>query len=274
MSGGLARALARCAMGRGRGRGQREGQVEHKLTGINAVQAVFEQRPNDIIRLYLLESKIPAFSKLLKWCAANKRAYHVVDAAELAKVASSIHHEGVCALVKAKESPSADTLVSMLERRTGPLLVLALDGVANPNNLGAIARSAAHFDAPAIFYRPVDAQVGFSSAMARVAEGGLEHVELVAVPNLSPVLARLKKIGFAIASSSGRADTSLFEVELPARMVLLLGAEDEGVSKELDRLASSRLLIPGSGRVESLNVSAAGAVFLAEHHRQHRSKRS
>lgn len=256
-------------MGRGRGRGQREGQAEHKITGKNAVEAVFLHRPEDIIRVYLMEARIPTLSPLLKWCAANKRAYHVVDKAELDRVASSIHHEGVCALVRAKAAPSFDELARSLGRGPGPELVLALDGVANPNNLGALARSAAHFGAAAIVYRPVDPDAGFSSALARVAEGGLEHVELVAVSKLTPALTRLREGGFTLVTTSGHAAASLFLCELPARMVLLLGAEDRGVSKELEKLAALRLQIPGTGHVESLNVSAAGAVFLAEYRRQH-----
>lgn len=260
-------------MGRGRGRAQRDGQAEHKLTGLNAVLAVFEHRPEDIVRVYLTEARLPALSALLRWCAAHKRAYHVVDKAELDRVASSLHHEGVCALVRARPAPSLDDLLRRLERAGGPEVLLALDGVANPNNLGALTRSAAHFGARAILYRPVDPEAGFSSALARVAEGGLEHVELVPVPNLAPALTRLREKGFELVATSGRAAASLHEVALPARMVLLLGAEDRGLSKELERRAGLRLQIPGTGKVESLNVSVAGGIFLAEHRRQHPPQR-
>jgi TrmH RNA methyltransferase len=206
---------------------------------------------------------------LLKWCAANKRAYHVVETAELDRVASSLHHEGACVLVKAREPLGLDALLSEMKRSTTKQVILALDGVANPNNLGALTRSAAHFGARAILYRPTDPEAGFSSALARVAEGGLEHVELLPMPNLAPALAKLRERGFVIAATSGRAASSLFETVLPERLLLLLGAEDRGVSKELERLAALRLQIPGTGHVESLNVSAAGAVFLAEFRRQH-----
>lgn len=260
-------------MGRGRGRAQRDGPVEHKLTGLNAVLAVFERRPEDIIRVYLTEARIPALSPLLKWCAAHKRAYHVVDKAELDRVASSLHHEGVCALVRARPAPSLDALLEGLDRGAGPEVLLALDGVANPNNLGALTRSAAHFGARAIVYRPVDPEAGFSSALARVAEGGLEHVELIAAPSLTPALARLRALGFQLVATTGRAAGSLFETRLPERMVLLLGAEDRGLSRELEKMAELRLQIPGTGRVESLNVSVAGGIFLAEHRRQHPPQR-
>ncbi len=255
-------------MGRGRGKSRRDGDVEHKITGVNAVRAVFDMRASDIIRVYLLESRIQTFSPLLKWCAAEKRAYHVVEKEELDRVSSSIHHEGICALVRARPTLSLDALLTRLRKEKGPQILLALDGVANPNNLGALVRSAAHFGCRAILYRPESSETGFSSAMARVAEGGLEHVELVSLLRLAPAMPRLRDLGFVIAATSGRASTSVYEADLPERVVLILGAEDLGVSKELLSLASLRLQIPGTGRVESLNVSAAGAVFLSEHQRR------
>ena len=121
---------------------------EVRLHGLNAVRAVFARRPDAIRKVYLAETRIPALQPLLKWCAANRVGYRVVDEADLQKLAASAHHEGVVADVL-REAPMP--LSSWLrDLPTGPACALWLDGVGNPHNFGAILRSAAHFGIGAI----------------------------------------------------------------------------------------------------------------------------
>jgi TrmH RNA methyltransferase len=150
----------------------------------------------------------------------------------------------------------------------GPAVVLWLDGVGNPHNLGAVLRSAAHFGAGAVLL-PKDSELALSGAAARVAEGGAEHVPIVRLGRTDNAQAQLNAAGFALAATVVRGGTSLHAAKLPARVAWVLGAEQVGVAAELAQTANLRIGIPGTGAVDSLNVAAATAVLLAEWRRQH-----
>ncbi|UYB53311.1 rRNA methyltransferase [Xanthomonas sp. AM6] len=232
---------------------------ELRLYGLNAVRAVHARRPEAIRKLYLAEARIPALQPLLKWCAANRVGYRIVDEADLNKLASSAHHEGVVADVLREDAlPLAAWLQALAP---GPALALWLDGVGNPHNFGAILRSAAHFGAAAILL-PDTATLALSGAAARVAEGGAEAVPLVRLPPAPQALAQLRAAGFALAATLVDGGGDVFAAALPPRLVYVMGAEREGMDRDFAQACELRLSIPGSGAVESLNVAAATAVLL------------
>jgi len=234
---------------------------ELRLYGLNAVRAVFARRPGAIRKLYLAEARIPQLQPLLKWCVANRVGYRVVEEGDLQKLAASSHHEGVVADVLREEPQSLTAWLQALP--VGPQCALWLDGVGNPHNLGAILRSAAHFGAAAILL-PKHATLGLSGAAARVAEGAAEAVPFVRMGRSDNAMAQLRGAGFGLAATVVRGGAGLFGHALPERLVYVLGAEGEGMDAALAEACDLRLSIPGSGAVESLNVAAATAVFLAE----------
>jgi TrmH RNA methyltransferase len=241
---------------------------EQRVTGENACRAVFARRPDDVLRCFLLESRVGAFRSELRALAERRRPYRIVPREELDRLAGGVHHEGVCLFTRRR--PDVD--VRELERRArdakGTARMLYLDGVENPHNLGAILRSAAHFGALALL-GPSDATPELGAAAARVAEGGAEHVPVVRLDAPEATLGRLAALGFALVGADASAKRSLYEVDLPAKAVLLLGAERSGLSKGVRSLCTTLVRIPGTGAVESLNVSTAAAVLLAEHARRH-----
>ncbi len=238
------------------------GGSELRLYGLNAVRAVFARRPAAIRKLYLSQARIPQLQPLLKWCAANRIGYRVVDDVdELRRLAASTHHEGVVADVL-REAPR--TLPDWLrELPEGPCCALWLDGVGNPHNLGAILRSSAHFGVSALLL-PAHSTLALSGAAARVAEGGAEAVPLVRLGDGDEAIARLREEGFALAATVVRDGGDLFATALPPRLVYVLGAEGEGMGEALAAACDLRLSIPGTGAVESLNVASATAVLLAQ----------
>ncbi len=145
----------------------------------------------------------------------------------------------------------------------GPALAIWLDGVGNPHNFGAILRSAAHFGVAAILL-PENSTLALSGAAARVAEGGAESVPLVRLPASREAMAQLRGADFALAATVVRGGSDLFAQRLPQRLVYVMGAEGEGMDANLAAQCDLRLSIPGTGAVESLNVAAATAVFLAQ----------
>jgi TrmH RNA methyltransferase len=235
---------------------------ELRLYGLNAVHAVFARRPDAIRKVYLIESRIPALKPLLAWCVKHRVGYRVVEEGDLDRLAASTHHEGVVAdVLKVEPLPMSGWLQAL--PASGPVAALWLDGVGNPHNFGAILRSAAHFGVAGILL-PRDSTLAISGAAARVAEGGAEQVPLVRMGNPENALAQLRGAGFALAATVVRGGDDLFAADLPQRLVYVMGAEGEGMDTRLADACDARLSIPGSGAVESLNVAAATAVFLAQ----------
>ncbi|WP_240221269.1 tRNA/rRNA methyltransferase [Rheinheimera hassiensis] len=237
---------------------------EGKVYGENACRVLFSQRPDALIRLYVSAQMAPKFADVMKYLAAAKKAYHIVDDAELEKVAGSGHHGGVVLLVKRKPQQSLAAYLQQKGRKRDCLL--ALDGVGNPHNLGAIMRSCAHFAVGGIIMK--QPELLQSGAALRTAEGGGEFVDGLSCDNLPLALQLCKEAGYTLITTSSHAGTSLYQSTLPAKVVIVFGEEMFGVSKNVAKSADIALQIPGSGKVESLNVSVAASLILGEWYRQ------
>ncbi|MDH7548881.1 TrmH family RNA methyltransferase [Stenotrophomonas geniculata] len=237
------------------------GNDELRLYGWNAVQALFAKRPQALRKLYLVDALIPRMQPVLKWCVANRVGYRVVEEGDLNKLAATTHHEGLVAdVLRAPVVPLAQWLADLGE---GPALALWLDGVGNPHNFGAILRSAAHFGVKALLL-PAGSTLALSGAAARVAEGGAESVQLVQLPETAQAMAQLRAAGFGLAATLVEGGDDVFRASLPDRLVYVMGAEGEGMDRNLAGQCDLQVSIPGSGAVESLNVASATAVLLAQ----------
>lgn len=241
---------------------------ELRLFGINACHAAFAARPQDLRKAYLTEERIAEFKPLLAYCVQQRLGYRVVEAADLAKLTASQHHEGVCLEMRRQPAQSLAQLLAQLPPAPQPAVLVLLDGVGNPHNFGAVLRSAANFGVAGIVL-PNDSSLTLSGAACRVAEGGAEVVPLARPQPQEDVLAQLRAAGFAIAATVPRDGVSLYNAALPPRLALVFGAENEGMSAALIQAADLRLTIPGTGKVESLNIAASAAVLFAEHYRRH-----
>ncbi|TBR08171.1 MAG: rRNA methyltransferase [Lysobacter sp.] len=240
--------------------------AEIRLYGLNAVQAVFARRPEAIRKVYLAENRLADVQPLLRWCVAQRVGYRVVEESDLQKLAASGHHEGIVAdVLRAEPQPLSTWLRTVGD---GPQCALWLDGIGNPHNFGAILRSAAHFGVCALLL-PKDSTLALSGAAARVAEGGAEHVPLVRLGRSDNAIAQLRGAGFSLAATVVDGGDDLFGTRLPERLVYVMGAEGGGMDRAFAAVCDLRLSISGTGAVESLNVSAATAVLLAQWRRPH-----
>lgn len=253
---------------------------EQKIYGKNACLAFAKLSPEKVIRAYCTEESRGRLGQLLKFLASQKRAYHIVTTEDLSKVCESEHHEGICLLVERTTPRSDEQLLSDLKRSSSRTsrCVLCLDGIANPHNLGAIARTAAHFGVKQILLCGVSSEaqkVLLSAAFHRTAEGGAPHVDIYAAPDGSAVLSKLKReLGWKILVTSSHGQSKpLNRIKFPEKCVVVMGSEAHGVSAELIAVADERICIDGTGHVESLNVACATAIFLNEQKRQSESQR-
>jgi len=245
---------------------RRQRAEETRVYGENACQALFQSRPDCIVRAWFIQSVTPRFKEALRWMAANRKAYHVVDDAELAKASGTEHHGGVCFLIKKRSGISVQ---SWLSKAGEDDCVLALEDIGNPHNLGGIMRSCAHFGVKGLLVQ--DASLLESGAAVRTAEGGAEHVQAISGDTFTAGLEQFRKAGYAIVTTSSHKGTPLFKAELPKKMVLVLGQEREGVTEATFENADMSIAIDGTGNVESLNVSVATGVLLAEWWRQNKA---
>ncbi|MGL5701511.1 MAG: tRNA/rRNA methyltransferase [Kluyvera sp.] len=245
---------------------RRQRAEETRVYGENACQALFQSRPDAIVRAWFLQSVTPRFKEALRWMAANRKAYHVVDEAELAKASGTEHHGGVCFLIKKRNGTTVQQWVANSGEDD---CVLALEDAGNPHNLGAMIRSCAHFGVKGVVLQ--DAALVESGAAIRTAEGGAEHVQPITGDSFIEALEQFRDAGYAIVTTSNTGGTPLFKAELPKKMVLALGQERDGVAQSAASIADMSVSIDGTRAVEGLNVSVATGVLLAEWWRQHKA---
>ena len=237
---------------------------EIKVYSQNACRVLFQQRPDAVIRLYVSDKMAAKFADVMKYLAATKKAYHIVDDAELEKVSASTHHGGVVMLVKRK--PIQSLAQYLQQKGLKKDCLMAFDGVSNAHNLGAITRSCAHFGVGGIIMK--QPELLQSGAALRTAEGGGEFVDGLSCDNLPLALKLCKEAGYTLITTSSHGGSSLYNTVLPAKVVVVFGEEMFGVSQNVAKSADIALQIPGSGKVESLNVSVAASLILGEWYRQ------
>ncbi len=217
------------------------------VIGKRAVGSLIKNSPHRIEKL-LVDGDLPkGFPKDLKVEPLNLKDF------------AGLNHQGIVALV----TPSP--YIELSDIHEGP--VVALDGVLDPHNVGAILRTASCFGAKAVIWSK-NRSPGITPTVSKVSAGGSELIPLCQVSNLAQALKKLKDKGFwIVVSTMDGAD--LRQTEIPAPWVLVLGSEDEGVSRLVSELADFNLTIPTDPEgVESLNVGAAASVLLYELTRQ------
>jgi len=269
---------------------------ELAVCGLNAVMAIGEYHPETINRLFLHEDRFYSFTAICKQLAERKRPYKICENEELERICKSVHHQGVVAMI---EEPVIEPLniedldLWANEGKTG----IVLHSVGNDHNLGAIARAAAFFD---VSYIVLNEKCTFDSdesahyserpslrlttSAYRIAEGGFEHLTVRKVTNTSFFLKdaskRLVTIGTDTKARRRISDlrdiiktskftpreastdqTSNSKVRRPG-IALVLGNEEIGLPDNVKNQCSCLLRIPGTGYIESLNVSQAAALFL------------
>ncbi len=238
------------------------------LFGFHAVTVRLKTAPQSVIEVHVDAQRRDARMRQFveRAHAAGARLVESDDA-RLAGLAGTPRHQGVVARV----TPLAPrhSLDEVLDDVQGPPLVLVLDGVTDPHNLGACLRVADGAGAHAVV-APKDHAVGLNATVAKVASGAAETVPYLMVTNLARTLAELKERGVRIVGTAEDARTTLFDADLSGPLALVLGAEGAGM-RQLTRKSCDELVkIPMQGAVESLNVSVAAGVCLFEALRQRR----
>lgn len=232
---------------------------ELRLCGLTVVRARFQNDAASIQRLYFDAPTGRKLGVMCKALAAARKVYRCVEPAELEKIAGTVHHGGVVAIVSAPllRVPRAQDIERWAGRK---MPVLVLDRIGNAHNLGAIARTAAFFGVEHVVLPEGPAVAVPNDAAYRVAEGGLEHLNVWRVPVLPRFLAQLRAAGYAVVGAAARGGR--VEDRMRGPLALVLGNEEEGLAPDVAAACTQLVTLPGSGRVESLNVSVAAGILI------------
>ncbi|MGH8116228.1 MAG: 23S rRNA (guanosine(2251)-2'-O)-methyltransferase RlmB [Rhodanobacteraceae bacterium] len=245
---------------------------ESWIVGINPVEGALANDPARV-REVLVEqgSRNPRIAALVDEAKRLGVIVHARPRAMLDRVSGQARHQGVAANYEVPAAKSDHDLAALLEGAASRALLLVLDGVTDPHNLGACLRSAAAAGATAVIV-PKDRAVGVTPVVRRASAGAVDRVPLVEVTNLARALRELKDAGVWLTGLAGDAETPLYDVDLTGPTALVLGGEGEGM-RRLTREACDHLArIPMPGTTESLNVSVAAGVALFEAVRQRGGK--
>jgi RNA methyltransferase, TrmH family len=244
---------------RARGRRLLHERTLLRICGLAAVSALFETDPGRVERLFFeprLRGEAGRFCAVL---ARARKPYREIDAGELARVAGTVLHGGIAVIARPRPLGAFDpAAVPGWARDEKPLLIL--DGIGNPHNLGAIARTAAFFGIERMLLADRPEQALPSDASYRVAEGGLEHLTLYQAP-LPAALAGLRQ-GYRIVGAALGLGAPLGRRLGGKPPALILGNEEKGLDPATLAACDEVVTIPGSGRVQSLNVAAAAAILI------------
>ena len=238
------------------------------LFGFHAVTVRLKTAPESIAEIHVDTTRRDARMRQFVLRAQEAGAKVIdSDADRLAALAGNPRHQGVVARVSALAA--RHSLDEVLDGVEGPPLVLVLDGVTDPHNLGACLRVADGAGAHAVV-APKDHAVGLNATVAKVASGAAETVPYLMVTNLARTLAELKDRDIRVIGTSEDAERTLYDVDLRGPVALVLGAEGAGMRQLTKKTCDELVRIPMQGAVESLNVSVAAGVCLYEAMRQRR----
>ena len=236
------------------------------LFGFHAITVRLKTAPKSIVELHVEATRRDARMRSFVDRARDAGVKIIeTDGERLDKMAGNPRHQGVVARVEAVQMPhSLDEVVENIE---GPPLLLVLDGVTDPHNLGACLRVADGAGAHAVV-APKDHAVGVNATVAKVASGAAETVPYLMVTNLARTLGELKDFDIRIIGTSDDAEHTLYDLDLTGPVAFVLGAEGDGMRQLTRKTCDQLVRIPMAGAVESLNVSVASAVCLYEALRQ------
>ncbi|HTH93883.1 MAG TPA: 23S rRNA (guanosine(2251)-2'-O)-methyltransferase RlmB [Rhodocyclaceae bacterium] len=236
------------------------------IHGFHAVTTRLRQNADSVIELYVSAQRQDArLRDLLKLAELLNVRVMPVDAARLDGMGYGTRHQGVVA--KVKVVALAHSIDDVLDVLTDPPLLLVLDGVTDPHNLGACLRVADAAGVHAVI-APKDRSCGLNATVIKVASGAADTVPYLMVTNLARTLREIKERDIWVVGTAGEAERNLYQVEQKRAIAWVMGAEGDGMRRLTRETCDELVNIPMAGSVESLNVSVASGICLFETRRQ------
>lgn len=237
------------------------------IVGLNAVASAIEHDADNVREVLVEGGKNPRLTEIEENARRKGIEVRKVTEQALNGVAGGVRHQGVAARYAAAKTWSEDELEGLIEAAEGKALLLVLDGVQDPHNLGACLRSAAAAGVTAVVI-PKDKSVGITATVRKTSAGAADTIPVVQVTNLARCLKDVQKLGVWIYGLAGEATESLYSLDLKGNVALVLGGESDGMRRLTREHCDGLVKIPMPGEIESLNVSVATGITLFEAVRQ------
>jgi len=240
----------------------------YAIYGLHTLQAVLERTPERVLNVTIAQDKHDErVSLLLREIERHGIPLQRVSVKQLDKQLGEVNHQGVMANVRPPQIGNDQDLLAHLSQLSEPPLLLVLDGVQDPHNLGACLRSADAAGAHAVVV-PRDRACGLNATVSKVASGAAEVIPFYQVTNLARCLRDLKDNNVFCIGLAGEADSTLYERDLRVPLALVMGAEGTGLRRLTRETCDVLAKLPMHGSVESLNVSVTAGIVLYEAVRQ------
>ncbi|MFD1260216.1 23S rRNA (guanosine(2251)-2'-O)-methyltransferase RlmB [Entomomonas asaccharolytica] len=240
-----------------------------KIYGIHAVEALLNHHPKRVKQLFILEGRQdPKIQHIIELAKRNHTKIQISSRDELNELTTEdAVHQGVVAEVSPSQVWSEAMLEELLEKLAEPPLLLVLDNITDPHNLGACLRTADAAGVQAVII-PKDKSATLNATVRKVACGAAEVIPLVTVTNLARTLEKLQQRGLWIVGTAGEAEQEIYQQDLTIPTVLVMGAEGKGMRRLTRDHCDYLVKLPMLGSVSSLNVSVATGICLFEAVRQ------
>jgi 23S rRNA (guanosine2251-2'-O)-methyltransferase len=236
--------------------------------GLHAVGAALDRAPERLLELWVAQQRDDTRARELQNRAEAAGVHvHAASADALAKLVGDVVHQGAVAAIRPLKAWDERDLVGALDELSADPLLLILDGVTDPHNLGACLRTADAVGAHAVVI-PKDRAAAVDGVVRKVAAGAAEFVPVASVTNLARTLGMLKERGIWVVGTDGEAPQSLYSADLKRPLAIVLGAEGSGLRRLTRESCDFLVRIPMAGHVQSLNVSVAAGIALFEALRQ------
>ncbi len=242
------------------------GSPQDVLYGLHAVREALKAGTRPLQRVLVIRTD-KQFADLVELARARHVPVYVQPSASLDRMVPGGRHQGIVAFAAVKSYATQEAVLSRAAAKHQAPLVVILDGVEDPHNLGAVLRTAEAAGVHGVFI-PERRAVGLTSVVAKVSAGALDYIPVARVTNLSRLLEELKAAGIWIYGVDPTATKLYTDIDFRGPTGLVFGGEGRGLRPGVLQHCDDRVRIPMSGRVESLNVSAAAAVLLFEAVRQ------
>jgi 23S rRNA (guanosine2251-2'-O)-methyltransferase len=238
------------------------------IYGVNPVAEVLKRRPSDIKKIIVAEEKGNRNVKaLLEIAHREKIAIEYKERKTLDQLARTGHHQGIIAIVLPRRESGIDSIIASWRTSGEKLLALILDGIQDPQNLGALIRSACAAGAHGVITLR-DRSSPVTGAVYKASAGAVEHIPVVSVVNIAHAIDFLKARGAWVAGTSADGRQSIFDLDGTVDLALVIGSEGRGIRPLVAKKCDFLVQIPLKGGISSLNASAAGAIALYEIVRQ------
>ena len=236
--------------------------------GLHAVTTLLQRSPEQVVELWVMKGRVDArMQRVLELAQEQQLDVREADKGLMNQKADEGNHQGIIAWRKPVQNKTEKHLPDILESMSGTPLILILDGVTDPHNLGACLRTA---DAAGVqlVIAPKDKSAPLNATAAKVACGAAEAVPYIQVTNLARTMKDLQERGIWIVGTAGEAERSIYQQDMKGPMALVMGAEGSGMRRLTREHCDYLVNIPMAGEVSSVNVSVATGICLFEAVRQ------